>query len=437
MNASVKTSITKNMRKTLCFALALALTTGMLVFSGSNTEVKTHAATIEELQQKLEEYAQKQEELDNQINATRNDAAKEKQNQQAINSNIATTEEKIRTLKDIITEYGDNISDIEDSIETLENNIAETEEQIADQKAEIDENIELYKKRLRAMYLSGHDSMASILVGASDFYDMLMKMELVKRMAEHDNALITGLIDLKDEYEANQALLESAKSDLGIQKNSLEDEKAAVEVQKSEMDNELSKLNTLYSQSADAIRALEAEEASYRAQKAEIDKMEEDAENQIKSIIAAMTAGSGEFVGGSFLWPVPGYYYISSGYGTRWGTLHKGIDIAGLGISGQPIVAANAGTVIAVVNTCPHNYGKNSNCCGNGYGRYCMIDHGGGYVTLYGHATNISVNVGDVVSAGQQIGTVGTTGYSTGYHCHFEIRVDGTPKDPQSFDLIK
>ena len=66
-----------------------------------------------------------------------------------------------------------------------------------------------------------------------------------------------------------------------------------------------------------------------------------------------------------------------------------------------------------------------------------MIDHGGGYVTLYGHATNISVNVGDVVSAGQQIGTVGTTGYSTGYHCHFEIRVDGTPKDPQSFDLIK
>ena len=100
------------MRKTLCFALALALTTGMLVFSGSNTEVKTHAATIEELQQKLEEYAQKQEELDNQINATRNDAAKEKQNQQAINSNIATTEEKIRTLKDIITEYGDNISDI-------------------------------------------------------------------------------------------------------------------------------------------------------------------------------------------------------------------------------------------------------------------------------------------------------------------------------------
>ena len=89
-------------------------------------------------------------------------------------------------------------------------------------------------------------------------------------------------------------------------------------------------------------------------------------------------------------------------------------------------------------NTCTHNYGKQGSCgCGGGYGNYCIIDHGGGYSTVYAHATEIIVKEGQQVSTGDVIGYVGSTGESTGYHLHFEVRIDGERKNPESFNLLK
>ena len=103
---------------------------------------------------------------------------------------------------------------------------------------------------------------------------------------------------------------------------------------------------------------------------------------------------------------------------------HKGIDIYDGNIYNAEIVAADSGTVIDVANYCTHDYGKNYSCgCGGGYGRYCIIDHGNGFWTLYGHANNIVVSVGQHVEQGQVIGYVGSTGHSTGPHTHFEVQV--------------
>ena len=135
-----------------------------------------------------------------------------------------------------------------------------------------------------------------------------------------------------------------------------------------------------------------------------------------------------------FTWPVPGFYHISYGVGWRWGAYHKGIDIYSENIRGANNIAADAGEVILVSNTCPHDYGKNYSCgCGGGYGNYCIIDHGDGYWTLYGHSERITVSQGQHVEKGDVLGTVGSTGHSTGPHLHFEVRINNVAQNPQDY----
>jgi murein DD-endopeptidase MepM/ murein hydrolase activator NlpD len=137
--------------------------------------------------------------------------------------------------------------------------------------------------------------------------------------------------------------------------------------------------------------------------------------------------------GTGYTWPVPGYYYVISPFAEDRGYSHKGIDITGGGIMGAPVVAAESGVVIDSNNSCTHNWGKDGSCgCGGGYGNYILIDHGNGCQTLYGHLTSTAVSSGSSVSKGQTIGYVGSTGWSTGAHLHFETRSGGIAYDPMS-----
>ena len=131
-------------------------------------------------------------------------------------------------------------------------------------------------------------------------------------------------------------------------------------------------------------------------------------------------SGSGESTG-SFMWPVPHTHNITSYMEWRWGRMHNGIDIAGGGDYGQPFVAADGGTVVWAGDD------------GGGYGNYVMIDHGNGYMTVYGHACELACSTGDYVSQGQVIGYIGSTGNSTGPHLHFEVRLDGEYQDPLNY----
>ena len=126
------------------------------------------------------------------------------------------------------------------------------------------------------------------------------------------------------------------------------------------------------------------------------------------------------------MWPVPGFGTITSYYGWRWNKTdyHTGIDISGGGINGATIVAANSGRV-AKVNT--------SYVPGKGYGIYVMIDHGGGKVSLYGHCSKILVSEGQSIVKGTPIAKVGSTGWSTGPHLHFEVRENGNHANPLAY----
>lgn len=125
---------------------------------------------------------------------------------------------------------------------------------------------------------------------------------------------------------------------------------------------------------------------------------------------------------GRFSWPLPSCRMISSSYGYRWGSFHHGIDISGNGVYGKPVLAADGGRVYEV-----------SNGYGGGYGRYVMVDHGGGYRTLYAHLSSVNVVTGQKVSQGQLIGHAGNTGNSYGAHLHFEIRINGRSVNPISY----
>lgn len=450
------------------------------IASAESTEMKKNKSDISDTKSKLSELEEKQKELDAKIADTQNDIDAEEENQAAIEEQISTVQETILTLNDSIDELSGQIASLEDSI-------AQKEIQIGEKKQEIEDGVSDFKSRIRTMYVAGSSSYSDILIGATDFYDMLMKIELVKRVAEHDDGMIDNLIALKKQYEADESALNEEKAELEKNKSDLEEQESAHKKQKE-------KLEQLFAQSEANLAQLAADKEYYESNKDTIEKEEAEFEAQLQKLYkeqeeikkkeeeAARKAeeerkrqeelkkqqeqqqqqqqqnsngnstpseGGGTTTGNQsstnnsdynytdksmFTWPVPGFYHISYGVGWRWGAYHKGIDIWSPGIRGANICASAAGEVILVSNTCTHDYAKNYSCgCGGGYGNYCIIDHGNGYWTLYGHSQGITVKQGQHVEKGDVLGKIGSTGHSTGDHLHFEVRLNGVAQDPTNY----
>ena len=390
-------------------------------------------------------------------------------------------QEKINLQNENIEIVNTKINDINNKIAEKEEKINQLEIDIENKQKDIDIGLEEFKSRLRAMYISGNDSLASALVGATDFYDMLSKIEIISQVSKHDNELVNSLMTQLEQFE-------EAQTQLDIEKTELNANLAEQEECKKELNAAIIELNNDYQESQDYIDRQQAEiasrqadidqyEADNNAMDAEIAEINEIARQQAEAAAAAAAtsqqssneensnnsysednsendssddsaagggdnSGDGEIGGssgtgsysGALTWPVPGFYSISSGYGYRWGSLHAGIDIAGGGIHGASIVSAGSGTVTLVKSGCSHDYGKDSSCgCNGGYGNYVMVDHGNGISTLYAHCSAVYVSVGQSVSAGETIASVGSTGWSTGNHCHFEVRVNGSTVDPTGY----
>lgn len=449
-------------------ALSAAICLGIMAYSTDN-DVNTQSASalsqeaqenedkITDAQKQIEDLMKQQQDLDAQIKTTQGNIEKEEENQKAISQQIETVQKTILALEDSIKELNGQIDDLTTDIE-------KSEIEIIKKREEIDTGTEEFKKRLRAMYIVGDDSYSSMIAGATDFYDMLMKMELVKRVASHDNDMIDNLISLKAQFEADKKVLEEKKAALEENRKKLEDQQKSHESQRA-------KLQDLMNQSKEVVKNLEALKAAYEANKNEIQQQQGSFEDELAKLFEKrkeiqekeeeerrrkeeelrkqqqqqQQQGSGWVSGstgngyvstgsGKLSWPVPGYYGTTSEYGPRWGTNHNGLDISSWGIRGANITAAAAGEVILVNNLCPHDYGKSYSCgCGGGYGRYCIIDHGNGLWTLYGHQKNVNVKVGQKVNTGDILGQVGSTGFSTGDHLHFEVRVNNSSVNPRLF----
>lgn len=458
----------KNLKRCCAFAAAVVLCAGLFSDNLSKTAVGTDAESstadgesynsetsesgstpesesfdISAYAQRLKEISDEQAKLDEEISSAQEGIEAEAKKQEAILKKIKTINEKIEVLNSYMT--------------SLELEISTNKRNIETKKSEIEKGVSDFKKRLRAMYLAGDESYTSVLLNANDFYDVLMRMELVKRVADHDNKLIDDLITKKNEYEAAQ--------------KELDEQQAEYDKQYEELTSQKSQLDDLYNESRDAKAELQAQKEKLEEQNAayieERKQFEQDLSGILKSSygdssdetmreaaeLAANSAleslhtyyaelkdADGEIPEDEcqyeFGWPVPGHYYVSSGVGARWGTYHTGLDITG--DKGTDIHASESGTVIRINTTCTHDYGKEKSCgCGNGYGNYIIIDHGNEFITLYGHLTSVDVQVGDKVKKGDVIGHMGSTGFSTGDHLHFEIRYQGYYLNPAAYVTIQ
>lgn len=361
-----------------------------------------YKSEINDLNSKISALKKQQEALDKEIAGTKSDKAKKEKEKKELQNQVYLAQQEIELLTQ--------------RIGTLEENIAQKEQEIVEKQGEVDANYDMFKQRMRTMYLNDGATTLGVVLGADSYADFLTRTEMLERTSAHDKKMIDELLAAKEAIEEALAQIEA--------------DKAQVEEDKSDMSVQRASLATKVQQTAAQIQDIDQLQKEFEAQKAQKQKEEKEAQAEIKAIYAA-NASIGDYVGGDFSWPVRGYTTISSRFGWRFGgsDYHTGIDIAGRSASGaaifqQPIRAANEGKVI---------YASNSYTPGRGYGRYVIIDHGGGMSTLYGHQNNVYVSVGDYVQQGDTIGEVGTTGWSTGPHLHFEIRENGEAVNPANY----
>ncbi len=388
----------KNTKKIISCLLSAFIIIGVAM-TGTPAAASDYKAQIDDLNNKYEDLEKQQ----NQINTNITEAQNEREEQLAEKKNLET--------QVVITQ--DQISVLEEKIAILEGEIAEKQAEIEQTKADIDETYALFVQRLRAMYMSGDSSTMELVFGAASFSEFLTHIEVVGRIAEHDTEVLEYLIDMQKHLEEVEAGLSIDLADLDESKVELESKKVQLNGQVVQVQQEIQDLNAL--------------EAQFKADAENLKKQLDQVQEEIDKIYD-MIRSEGEYVGGELAWPVPGFSTVTSDFGWRFNDsdYHTGIDIAGynrsgVGVFNQNIVAANSGTVVMAQNSYVQGYG---------YGRYVIIDHGGGISTLYGHCNSLSVKVGDKVSRGETIAKVGSTGWSTGPHLHFEVREDGEFVNP-------
>lgn len=351
----------------------------------------TAGGTIADLQQK-------QKQIEKQIKEIREKAAALKGEQQSIQQEIDSLDSELRALNLEIDSY-------ELQKQEINMKIAESEQKINDLIEEIDKNNKTLEERLRVMYKNGTAGYMEVLLNSENLIDALTRMDMIQLIVQSDVELLQSINDQKLEVE------------------SIKEEQ---EIKRLELTAVINNLNSKYNEVMVASRSKEVYMSSLKNNLAEMERQEAamDAQSaQIeKDILAAQRAV--EYAGGEMAWPVPGQYRVTSNFGGRadpitgvW-TSHGGTDIAAP--YGAAIVSANEGVVIFS----GWHYS---------YGNYVIVDHGGGISTLYGHCSKLLVSKGQAVSRGETIALVGSTGYSTGNHLHFEVRINGVRTQPMDY----
>ncbi len=369
-----------------------------IIFSciGAVEPVKPQAATVSSLEDRYEQLEKELSKIQSDMKKTQNKKSQQLQYKKQLDTEISLVEQQI-----------DNLNS---QVSALNTQIAQNQKLLSEKEDEISENDELFKARLRAMYMQSEASVWEMLLGSKSYSEFIRNTEYMKRLAQNDQELMEKLN--QDKKSIVQA------------KQTIENSKIKVEANKKTLNYKKSTLNSKYKESQSLLNSLINDENELRQQQIKINEEMEKIDEEIRKMLEDK-GSSGEFVGGQFLWPVPNYSTITSKFG--WRTLygranwHTGIDISGYNILGKNIVAANAGTVIKAVTTYVPK---------KGYGKYVMIDHGGGYTTMYAHCTSLSVRVGQQVKRGEVIAQVGSTGNSTGPHLHFGIYINGKEVDP-------
>lgn len=331
--------------------------------------------------------------------------------QQSITSNqrqSASVLGELERLDREIQQAEQQIQYTETRLQAVQQEISVTEKELAEAEANLAFRNEALKTRLRALYERGSVSYLEMLLDARSFSDFVNRIFLLQQIVNQDVVIVEAVKAERARIEEHKVALETRRTEL------------------TQLHNEaVRQRNVRASRAADRTQALN----SLRNERAQVEQAYAELEqfsNELNKLIAEMLKHSGGTIVGSgtYTWPTPGYTWITSRFGWRrhpiFGnqSFHNGIDIGAP--MGATIVAADHGTVLYAGWL-------------GGYGQTVIIDHGRGITTLYAHCSVLLVREGQAVTKGQAIARIGSTGWSTGPHLHFEVRVNDKQQDPLNY----
>lgn len=390
-----KLTYAKNMRKFLCGVLILLIcfiTTFAYAENGNENNVENNTEnTTPDLQTQRNDLQNQLSEANGQL--------------EEVQSNLSENLQQVEKLDDKISKSETELSEQESKITELKESINQIETELNSVTEKYNKQVELFKQRMVAIYEAGDTHYLDVLLKSRSLTDFISSYYFITELTQIDSDL---LIDL-----------ESKKKNIDLSKQKLENEKKELATIIENQTRTTRTLQNTKKMRESFIEKLSDEEKGLQAKIDEMNKQYEIVNNQILAL--AQQGIDTQYIGGELEWPVPGYTRITSKYAMRVHPitgqykLHTGVDIGAP--EGANFVAANDGVVVkAELNAA--------------YGKMVIIDHGGGVSTLYAHGSEFVAHLGDQVKRGDTILKVGSTGYSTGPHAHFEVRINGVTTDP-------
>lgn len=334
-----------------------------------------------------------------------------------VESEISANKTKTNNLVSQMNELSKSMGEVDKEIEKINGQLDEVNAKMRKAQDELEEiqqrkekHYQLLKLRIRDMYENSTVSYLDIFLESRSFVELIDNVYNISLIIKKDNEVLESIKLLEEEARKKTEEIEAQKAEIELLKTKQENKKYAMQTNMDEFEKLKSQLSTTQKNLMNQLEALEEES------------------KEVEAMLSGRTITT-KYDGGTFTWPVPGWTRISSEFGWRSGFYlqdgswnpaqnHSGLDIPAT--KGTSVVAAAAGTVIVSGWV-------------NGYGYTIMIDHGSGLVTLYGHNSALVTPVNTKVYKGQNISKVGSTGNSSGNHCHFEVRLNGKAVNPHNY----
>ncbi|HCO62239.1 MAG TPA: peptidase M23 [Clostridiales bacterium] len=402
-----------------CSMLLTALLPALTVLAEGASVTKDEIAEIKD---ELSQIAQQKKEVEQELSQINREVTQAEDQIALVQGKIALTEQEIAASQRLLDEYDSQIAASQQLIDQYDGEIAAKQAEITRLEEEEQAQYQEFYSQVRWMEETGPVSYLSIFFQASSFSELLDYAMLVTDIMEYSNRIVKRLEATQEEIGQAKQALEATRESQAQAQQALEQTRAgqaaahtALQSQKSELESQKQQAQSLYT----ALASSQAEVASKAKQLAADEAAMASELKEAEAKYAAQIANQNNT--GSYQWPLPGYYSLSSRFGYRISPIsgrpesHGGNDIPAPG--GTSILAAQGG----VVTVAKYNVS---------YGYYCIINHGGGKSTLYAHMRSMpAVQAGQTVQKGQVVGYVGTTGDSTGNHLHFELRINGSRAD--------
>lgn len=380
-------------KKNLCIALI-----AIICFGAIYTRTYADEENATNVQNNTVDLQTQRSDLQNQLDAANGELSN-------VQSNLSENLQQVEKLDNRIETAQTELAEQEGKITKLKESIAEKQEDLNSVTERYNKQVELFKKRMVATYEAGETQYLDVLLRSKNLSDFLSSYFLIDELTNIDKQLINDLDDRKKSIDLSKQKLENEKDEL------------ATIIENQTMTTKTLENTKILRESF--ISKLSDDEKNIQAKIDEINAQYEDVNRQILEL--AQQGLDTKYIGGQLAWPVPGYTTITSKFAMRVHPitgqykLHTGVDIGAP--MGANFIAANDGVITKA--------GPNA-----AYGNMVVIDHGGGISTLYAHGSEILVEVGQTVKRGDPVLKVGSTGYSTGPHAHFEVRINGVAVDP-------